>query len=123
KFILVINDDDEAMNYNSVKDATADSVKKKKMVSHEIELIRKESLLPRNEYLHLKNENERKLSNSEHSSYIVKNKRRKRISSDLEIGRLLNKLNLIDPSLAYIWCQIFKSERNDELDESHNYEN
>ncbi|RIB24450.1 hypothetical protein C2G38_2168587 [Gigaspora rosea] len=111
------------MNYNSVKEATADLVKEKNINKkrHGIERIRKESLLlrqndrVRNKYLHLKKENERNFTNSEHSNNIIKNKR---ILSDLEIERLLNKLYLIDPSLAYIWCQIFKSESDIEIIES-----
>ncbi|CAG8857024.1 3643_t:CDS:1, partial [Gigaspora margarita] len=51
--------------------------------NHEIEQIRKESLLFRQE---------------NDSSDIVK---KKRILSDLKIRRLVNKLNLIDPLLGY----------------------
>ncbi|CAG8742980.1 19082_t:CDS:1, partial [Gigaspora margarita] len=111
---------------NFVKDATADSVKEKNMKgSYEIERIRKESLLlrqendrVRNKYLHLKKENERNFTNLEHSSDITKNERKKRILLDLEIERLLNKLNLIDLSLAYRWCQGFKYESDIEIIES-----
>ncbi|CAG8449684.1 10808_t:CDS:1 [Dentiscutata heterogama] len=150
------------MNYNSVKEATANTVKEKDMKkeNHEIERIRKEGLLlkqknkllrqknnrvrkenlllnqknkrvmndylllkqenhrVREESLRLKKENERNFTNSEHSSDIAKNERKRRILSDLEIRRLLNILNLIDPLLAYKWYQIFKSESNIEIIES-----
>ncbi|RIB15888.1 hypothetical protein C2G38_2247358 [Gigaspora rosea] len=65
KFILVINYDDEgsvkATNYNSVKEATADTVKEKDMKkeNHEIERIRKESLLLKKKNKLLKQENDR----------------------------------------------------------------
>ncbi|CAG8852010.1 16753_t:CDS:1, partial [Gigaspora margarita] len=60
---------------------------------------------------------------SEHLNDIVnkqrfKNKTNKKFLSDLEIERLLNKLNIIDPSSAYRWCQSFKSESDIEIIES-----
>ncbi|CAG8631093.1 4303_t:CDS:2, partial [Racocetra fulgida] len=83
-------------------------------------LLREESLLLKqeNDYLHLKKENDQNFTNSEHSSDIVKNKRKRRMLSDLEIRRLLNILNPIDPLLAYKWRQIFNSESDIEIIES-----
>ncbi|CAG8841220.1 46094_t:CDS:2, partial [Gigaspora margarita] len=127
EFILVINDDDEeelvkATKYNTVNEVTTDSVRETNMnKSHEIERFRKESLFLWQEndhkYLHLIKENERNFTNLEHSTDI-KNERKKRILADLEIGRLLNKLNLIKPSSAYEWYQIFKSESDIKIIES-----
>ncbi|RIB07043.1 hypothetical protein C2G38_2215590 [Gigaspora rosea] len=128
KFILVINYDDE----ESVKAIKEKDMKKE---NHEIERIRKEKndrvrkesfllreesllLKQENDYLHLKKENDRNFTNSEHSSDIVKNKRKRRMLSDLEIRRLLNILNPIDPLLAYKWRQIFNSESDIEIIES-----
>ncbi|CAG8834928.1 31446_t:CDS:2, partial [Gigaspora margarita] len=118
EFILVIIDDDEesvkATNFNSEKETTA--VAKKK--NADINILRKliddrESVKTTNynnvnevtaDSVREKNMNEEKnkrnFTNSEHSTDI-KNERKKRILADLEIERLLNKLNLIDPSLAY----------------------
>ncbi|RIB15670.1 hypothetical protein C2G38_2191818 [Gigaspora rosea] len=83
-------------------------------------LLREESLLLKqeNDYLHLKKENDRNFTNLEHSSDIVKNKRKRKMLSDLEIRRLLNILNPIDPLLAYKWRQIFNSESDIEIIES-----
>ncbi|CAG8836284.1 7228_t:CDS:2, partial [Gigaspora margarita] len=127
-------DDEEsinATNYNFVKETPADSVKEKDMnkESHDIERIRKESLLlrqengrARNKYLHLEKEDERNFTNSEHSSDNVKKQRfkktQKRFLAALEIKRLLNKLYTIDPSLAYTWCKIFNDKSDIQIIES-----
>ncbi|CAG8833140.1 27926_t:CDS:2, partial [Gigaspora margarita] len=119
KYILVINNDDEesvkAMNYNSVKETTADINILREQIDDELQ-FQKESLLRQ------ENENERKFTNSEYSNDNVKkqrfNKTQKRILTALEIKRLLNKLFPIDPSLAYIWCEIFKDENNIQIIES-----
>ncbi|CAG8779807.1 3318_t:CDS:2, partial [Gigaspora margarita] len=90
-------DDEEsinAMNYNFVKETSANSVKEKDMnkESHDIERIRKEK-------------DKRNFTNSEYSSDNVKKQKfkkiQKRFLAALEIKRLLNKLYTIDPSLAY----------------------
>ncbi|RIA99970.1 hypothetical protein C2G38_2236262 [Gigaspora rosea] len=108
----------KATNYSSVKEAITDSVKKKKInkKSHAIELFRHKNDHVKNIYLHLNKENDRNFINSKHSSDIVK---KKRMLLDLEIRRLLNKLNQINPSLVVKWCQIFKSESDIEIIKSN----
>ncbi|CAG8647849.1 35921_t:CDS:2 [Gigaspora margarita] len=126
KFILVINDDNKesvkATSYNSVKKTTAEKNDNINILQEQIydeELVKTTNYSSKKEAIadSVKEKNQKKkftFRQENDSSDIIKKKR----ILDLEIRRLVNKLNLIDLSLFYIWCQIFESESDIEIIES-----
>ncbi|CAG8754471.1 2944_t:CDS:2, partial [Racocetra fulgida] len=94
--------------YNKLKKENAQLKKNMIKKNQEIKRIRKENLIDK-----VPKTIDR--ANFVNSNYIIRNrslKTERRILANLEIKRLLDKLNSIDPSLANKWHQFFENCSN-----------